>query len=143
MLQATDVWSTDNAQPAHLINLAMGPGDGRLPQESTVNNMSMMLLRHFSLLIQGNVCRESRHAKSNICLLGCAHNVIICLVQENKQFQPDNNHPQPQLIAEAIAAFEYSNQCQQSGAWDAVFHYNTSNFLCWKNTKLLQNSHPS
>ena len=137
-LDAAHMLSIDNAQMVHLINLAMHPGPpaNENPLESTVDDLSMILLRKLHLLsnvkiacsrqeIPLLICGESRRANPNICLRDRSHNDIILLIQENKRFQvqPAPIHPHAQIIAEAIAAFQYNNHWQQHGAFNAIFHY--------------------
>ncbi|KAN0134392.1 hypothetical protein V8E53_007890 [Lactarius tabidus] len=123
-LQATDMWSIGNSQIVQLINLAMDPDNPAHtpPQESTVDDLGMILLRELNLLtttlvtcsrqdVPLIICGESRHAKSKVCLQDHSHNDTIHLVQENKQFQP-TDEAQAQLMAEAIAAFQYNNLWQ-------------------------------
>jgi hypothetical protein len=53
------------------------------------------------------MCGSRVHAKTDVCII--SRNLeFILLVQEDKRYQEDTN-PEMQLIAEAIAAFQYNN----------------------------------
>ena len=54
------------------------------------------------------ICMERRSAITDVCLLN-AGNEITLVVQEHKWHIDGTNEPEPQLIAEAIAAFAYNN----------------------------------
>lgn len=57
------------------------------------------------------ICGEDRHAKTDICMINISENGSILLVQENKTLgdaEPVN--AQPQLVAEAVAAFTLNNR---------------------------------
>ena len=61
------------------------------------------------------ICGEWRHAKTDVCVIDRNQNSIILLVQEDKQYM-DAGDPIPQLVAEAIAAFQQNKHTrQQSG----------------------------
>lgn len=51
-------------------------------------------------------CGQSRHATTDICLTDMAE--VLLVVQEDKRHM-DANDPEPQLIAQAIATFQYNN----------------------------------
>jgi hypothetical protein len=52
------------------------------------------------------VCGEARSTQADICLLN--EDEVVLLVQEDKRFMSDAD-PEPQLVAEAIAAFQCNN----------------------------------
>lgn len=52
------------------------------------------------------ICGQSRHATSDVCLMDMSQ--ILLVVQEDKRHM-DDVEPEPQLIAEAIAAFQFNN----------------------------------
>ncbi|KAI0293288.1 hypothetical protein B0F90DRAFT_1763729 [Multifurca ochricompacta] len=56
------------------------------------------------------ICGEARHAKMDVCIID--QNEILLVVQEDKRHL-DSSDPEPQLIAEAIAAFAANNQTRQ------------------------------
>ncbi|KAH8993687.1 hypothetical protein EDB92DRAFT_1852753 [Lactarius akahatsu] len=53
------------------------------------------------------MCGGNTHAKTDACVVNL-HTEIFLLVQEDKRFQSEVN-PEPQLIAEAIASFQFNN----------------------------------
>ena len=53
------------------------------------------------------MCGAQTHAKSDICVVDRNHGIFL-LVQEDKSHLEEAD-PEPQLIAEAIAAFQYNN----------------------------------
>src|ERR1700744_2511801 len=56
------------------------------------------------------VCGEARHARADVCIVDHSSNILL-LAQEDKQHGlPDGTDPEPQLIAEAIAAFYNINK---------------------------------
>jgi len=52
------------------------------------------------------ICGESRDATADVCIMDMSE--ILMVVQEDKRHM-DAGEPQPQLIAEAIAAFQFNN----------------------------------
>jgi hypothetical protein len=88
------------------------------PEESAVDNFSYELLKILKfkkagqlIRIRKNIrlfmCGKYTHAKTDVCIIG--ENEIFLLVQENK-FHIRFSDPEPQIIAEAIAAFQYNNE---------------------------------
>ena len=53
------------------------------------------------------MCGAQTHAKSDVCVVDRNHGIFL-LVQEDKSHLEEAD-PEPQLIAEAIAAFQYNN----------------------------------
>ncbi|KAF8335811.1 uncharacterized protein EI90DRAFT_3047201, partial [Cantharellus anzutake] len=53
------------------------------------------------------ICGEQRHAKTGVCIIDSDDDILL-LVQEDKRHK-DRKNPEPQLIAEAIAAFQTNN----------------------------------
>ncbi|KAF8343594.1 hypothetical protein F5887DRAFT_1283444 [Amanita rubescens] len=102
----------------HMMDLAMSPAP---EEESAVDDFAVLLLRALGYTTRGRVlrtrkdipliiCGEARHAKTDVCIID--QNEILLLVQEDKQHL-DSSDPEPQLIAEAIAAFAANNQTRQ------------------------------
>jgi hypothetical protein len=90
-------------------------------EESAVDDFAFLLLRALNYNARGRVlrtrkdiplvvCGENRHAKTDVCVVD--QNEILLLVQEDKRHM-DNSDPEPQLIAEAIAAFAANNRTRQ------------------------------
>jgi hypothetical protein len=52
------------------------------------------------------ICGEERHAKTDVCIVDSDD--ILLLIQEDKRHK-ESKDPEPQLIAEAIAAFQTNN----------------------------------
>jgi hypothetical protein len=101
-----------------MMDLAMCPAPA---EESAVDDFAVMLLRALGYNGRGRVlrtrkdlpliiCGENRHAKTDVCIID--QNEILLLVQEDKRHMY-NADPEPQLIAEAIAAFAVNNQTRQ------------------------------
>jgi len=59
-----------------------------------------------------HVCGEARSARADICLL--SREEVVLLVQEDKRFRSEAD-PEPQLIAEAIAAFQRNRAKRERG----------------------------
>ena len=90
-------------------------------EESAVDDFAFLLLRALGYNARGRVlrtrkdiplviCGENRHATTDICIVD--QNEILLLVQEDKRHM-DNSNPEPQLIAEAIAAFAANNEIRR------------------------------
>ena len=101
------------------MDLAMSPAPA---EESAVDDFAILLLRALGYTGRGRVfrsrkdiplviCGENSHAKTDVCIVD--DNEILLLVQEDKRHM-ENSDPEPQLIAEAIAAFAANNQIRQS-----------------------------
>ena len=58
-----------------------------------------------------DMCRGRTSAKANVCVVG-RHGWIFLVVQEDKRHL-NPAAPEPQLIADAIATFQYRNACLQ------------------------------
>ena len=100
------------------MDLAMTPAPA---EESAVDDFAVLLLRALGYTGRGRVlrtrkdlplviCGETRHAKTDVCLID--DNEILLLVQEDKRHM-EGSDPEPQLIAEAIAAFSANNRTRQ------------------------------
>jgi hypothetical protein len=85
--------------------------------ESVVDDLAMALFRMIGYVsrvwtarsrmpIRLTVCGETRSAQTDLCLLDDQY--VVLLVQEDKRYLSDVP-PEPQLIAEAIAAFQQNN----------------------------------
>ncbi|KAF8800118.1 hypothetical protein BYT27DRAFT_7149116 [Phlegmacium glaucopus] len=101
-------------QLLHYLDLAMNPGMG---QESAVDNFAAELLRgleydnkdriiFIQLALPFVICGENSIAQTNLCIMD--NNEILLLLQEDKRLSSMEN-PEPQLIAEVIAAFARNN----------------------------------
>ncbi|KAK7059326.1 hypothetical protein R3P38DRAFT_2679091 [Favolaschia claudopus] len=86
-------------------------------EESAVDDFAFLLLQALGYLPIGRVvrtrkdlplviCGEQRHAQTDVCIVDAAS--ILLLVQEDKK-QADGGDPIPQLVAEAIGAFQSNN----------------------------------
>lgn len=127
--EATEMAKDLNAHLVNLLDIAMKPDSS---EESAAVDFAVMLFlqlgyaqRHrvsrtrksIPLLICGEWC----HAKSDVCLVDVTQRDILLLVQEDKRYQPDEEHePLPQLIAGAIAAFEYNNRIRKTAGLDPL-----------------------
>ena len=100
------------------MDLAMSPAPA---EESAVDDFAVLLLRALGYSTRGRVsrtrkdiplviCGENRYTKTDVCIID--QNQILLLVQEDKRHM-DNSDPEPQLIAEAIAAFAENNRTRQ------------------------------
>jgi hypothetical protein len=121
LLTATDPEDSPNDDVyefLRLMDLAMNLNPG---EESAVDDFAAKLLRtlHYSPMgkvirarkdIPLVICGENRHAKTDVCILD--KNEIILLVQEDKRHM-EWKDPEPQLVAEAIAAFAENNRIRK------------------------------
>jgi hypothetical protein len=101
------------------MDLAMSPA---LAEESAVDDFAVLLFRALGYTRRGRafrtrkdiplvICGENRHAKTNVCIVD--DNDFLLLVQEDKRHLENSDDPEPQLIAEAIAAFCANNKIRQ------------------------------
>ncbi|ORX50920.1 hypothetical protein DM01DRAFT_1337522 [Hesseltinella vesiculosa] len=89
--------------------------------ENTVNNLVEELLRMLKFRGQRRIiltcqrlpltmCGTSTTAETDVCVQN--NDNILLLVQEDKAYR-NSNDPEPQLVAEAIAAFQHNNRTRQ------------------------------
>ncbi|EIW58081.1 uncharacterized protein TRAVEDRAFT_126570 [Trametes versicolor FP-101664 SS1] len=122
--------SDRNAELINLLDLAMAPAAA---EESAVGDFAVELLKCLGYVKRHRVartrkhtpffiCGEWRHAKTDVCLVDRQQHDILFLVQEDKRFPLDSNpcDPGPQLIAEAIAAFEHNNLLRTTAGLPAL-----------------------
>ncbi|KAN0139599.1 hypothetical protein V8E53_002628 [Lactarius tabidus] len=118
-LEATPSENTpDNIEGLfHAMHLATSPPR----EESAVDDFASTLLRSMGYVSRGRVIRERKdlhllvcgdikRAQTDVCIMD--QNQMLLLVQEDKRYLDDTN-PEPQLIAEAIAAFNENNRIRQ------------------------------
>ncbi|KZT66101.1 hypothetical protein DAEQUDRAFT_696054, partial [Daedalea quercina L-15889] len=120
VLTAPDAAATQNDDPYSLLrtmDLAMAVAPG---EESAVDDFAVQLFRilRYTGRAVGKVartrkdlafwvCGQQRHARTDVCIMDASN--IILVVQEDKRHL-DGSDPEPQLIAEAIAAFYNNNE---------------------------------
>ncbi|KAK2463783.1 hypothetical protein APHAL10511_004181 [Amanita phalloides] len=91
-------------------------------EESAVDDFAVLLLRALGYTRRGRhfrtrkdiplvICGEKRHAKTDVCIID-DHGILL-LVQEDKRHM-ENDDPEAQLIAEAIAAFAANNEVRRN-----------------------------
>lgn len=108
------VQNEDVFVPLRLLEHARGAAG---VHESAVDDFAMALFRVVGYVSQAwvarsrmpiplTICGETRSAQADVCLLN--DRCIILLVQEDKRYLSDAP-PEPQLIAEAVAAFQQNN----------------------------------
>jgi len=112
--QADEMTSIENYRFISLMNFAMD----RVPnEESKVAQFTEKLLAALeyeslakTVVLQQQmplfICGESRHATADICIMDMSE--ILLIGQEDKRHM-DGGDPDPQLIAEAVAAFQFNN----------------------------------
>ena len=130
-LEAKDMSSTPNATLVHLLDRAMVPASDE--EESAVRDFAFQL---FDLLgysggniitrtrksIPHLICGEWRVTITDVCLIDSLQDDdIILFVHEDKRFRSEGlPDPRPQLIGEAIAAFQYDNNRRLEAGEPAV-----------------------
>jgi hypothetical protein len=94
-------------------------------QESLINDFSRETLRLLGFEERGlalstryiiplTICGDSRRtAQTDVCLLDRRSMIILLVLQEDKTIF-DSTRPEPQVIAEAIAAYQYNNEKRQT-----------------------------
>ncbi|KAH9911665.1 uncharacterized protein B0H18DRAFT_1128270 [Fomitopsis serialis] len=120
---AQDMYFDRNAELINLLDLAMSSMSA---EDSAVDDFAVELLKHLGYVkrhriartrkdIPFYVCGEWTHAETDVCLLDRQQNDILLLVQEDERSQPEHpRDPGPQLVAKAIAAFDYNNSLRQA-----------------------------
>ncbi|KIM72895.1 hypothetical protein PILCRDRAFT_829497 [Piloderma croceum F 1598] len=116
-LTADEMVDDDSYQVVRYMDLAMDPVPG---EESAVDDFAMQLLRMMGYASRALgrdlrsrkdiplfICGEWRHAKTDVCVMD--RNGYLLLVQEDKRHL-ETVDPEPQLIAEAIAAVQSNNR---------------------------------
>jgi hypothetical protein len=116
-LTADEMENEDSYQVVRYMDLAMDPIPG---EESAVDDFAMQLLRTMGYAgraigrdlrsrknIPFLICGEWKHAKTDVCVMDRSE--ILLLVQEDKRHMEPGD-PNPQLIAEAIAAVQSNNR---------------------------------
>jgi len=110
----TTVQDVETRKLIHFLDLAMTPKVG---QESAVDQFAYELLKRLRYDSEDKIiiirrafpfviCGETRQAQTDLCIVD--DNEVVLLVQEDKRLS-SNKDPEPQLIAEAIAAFNNNN----------------------------------
>ena len=97
---------------------------GDPPQESRVDTFASKLLLELGyasndsnrdILVHEDlslvICGETRKAKTDVCIRKTDGEEVYLLVQENKRYQ-EQKDARPQLVAEAIAAFQENNSAR-------------------------------
>jgi len=119
-LEADDMLHDSNAELINLLDLAM-----RFSEEPAVNDFAIELFKRLGYVKRNRVARtqkdisffnsgEWRYTKADICLLDLLQDDILLVVQEDKRsLSEDLRDPRPQLIAEAIAAFDRNHHLQR------------------------------
>ncbi|KAK0466984.1 uncharacterized protein EV420DRAFT_1260734, partial [Desarmillaria tabescens] len=113
-LAATDMVDDNNYKLLRYMDFAMDPVPA---QESAVDGFVVFLLSLLGYVPREKmarartdipllICGESRHATTDVCIVYADDNLL--LVQEDKRHKEPKD-PEPQLIAEAIAAFQSNN----------------------------------
>ncbi|KAF8581583.1 hypothetical protein K439DRAFT_216445 [Ramaria rubella] len=126
-LTADEMENEDSYQVVRYMDLAMDLVPG---EESAVDDFAMQLLRMMGYAgravrrdlrsrkdIPLFMCGEWVHAKTDICVVD--GNEILLLVQEDKRHKEPRD-PQPQLIAEAIAAVQSNNRVRKDLGLEAL-----------------------
>lgn len=112
--KAEEMTSVENYRVISLMDLAMN----RVPnEESKVAQFTEKLLTALeyesltkSVVLQQQIplfiCGQSRHATTDVCIMDTSEILLVC--QEDKRHM-DGGDPYPQLIVEAVAAFQFNN----------------------------------
>lgn len=114
-LNADDMTNDSNYKFVRYMDLAMDPAPG---DESAVVDFAVYLLTLLGYVprmmltrtradIPLTICGEQCHAKTDVCVVDKDENILL-LVQEDKRHKYRKD-PEPQLVAQAIAAFQTIN----------------------------------
>lgn len=111
----------EHAQLLTYLDLAMIPDTG----ETAVDDFAVKLFNILGYARRHRVartrvdlplfiCGETRHVKTDVCIVDRSQNNILLLVQEDKRLMKlEPFHAQAQLVAEAVAAFNENNAQRQ------------------------------
>lgn len=113
-VEAEDMADERNYTLLRYMDLAMNPVPA---QESAVDDFAIELLKTLGYARRPRVvrsrvdiplfiCGEQHHAKTDVCIVDTDE--ILLLIQEDKRHLEEKD-PEPQLIVEAIAAFQANN----------------------------------
>jgi hypothetical protein len=113
-VEADDMENDYNYKLLRYMDLAMDPVPAA---ESAVDDFAVHLLTLLGYVPRTRmtrtrtdipllICGEQRHAKTDVCIVDSDD--ILLLVQEDKRHK-ESKDPEPQLMAEAIAAFQTNN----------------------------------
>ncbi|KAG1876418.1 hypothetical protein DFJ58DRAFT_865341 [Suillus subalutaceus] len=115
-----DVADDDVSELLRTMEFAMSPAPA---EESAVDDFTVLLLRALGYTKKRRVprtrkvnpfvvCSEDRHAETDVCIID-ENGILLLVMQEDKCHIDSSYDPEPQLIAEAIAAFAANNQTRQ------------------------------
>ena len=124
---ADDTVTEENYRLLTQMELAMVPDEA---EESAVDDFAVALFHALGYThrpravrtrkeIRLLICGEYKHAKPDVCIIDRSRDDIILLTQEDKRFGGDPN-PSPQLVAEAIAAFQSNNARRLASGLDPL-----------------------
>jgi hypothetical protein len=110
-----------------LMEEAMAPHPG---EESAVDDFAVHLLRLLGYHRPNRyirtrkdiplfMCSSDTHAKTDVCVTDRTSGILL-LVQEDKRYMEESKDAEPQLIAEAIAAFQFRNRRRAAGGQPPV-----------------------
>jgi|SRR5882724_1036751 len=102
----------------------------RSPQESTVDTFAEKLLNAMDYdtgdrlvctrrILPLVICGHNSRAQTDICVLKDKTSPLLLMVQEDKRLETAKD-PEPQVIAEAIAAFQENNKARSDLGLDSV-----------------------
>ncbi|KAG1881176.1 hypothetical protein F4604DRAFT_467396 [Suillus subluteus] len=116
-----DVADNNVSELLRTMEFAMSPAPA---EESAVDDFTVLLLRALGYtkrrrvprtrkVIPFVVCSEDRQAETDVCIID-ENGILLLVMQEDKRHMDSSyGDPEPQLIAEAIAAFAANNQTRQ------------------------------
>ena len=124
--EAVGMANDDNAMLIDLLDAAMVPpfGNTRLG-ESAVIDFTVQLLRHLGGYVgRGRYARTGRHltlpiygeiknADIDLCIVDSSNDHIVLLIQEDKPSYGSISDAEAKLVANAMAAFVYNNECRK------------------------------
>ncbi|KAF8546111.1 hypothetical protein OG21DRAFT_1502060 [Imleria badia] len=124
--EADGMLDDGHARLIDLLDIAMVPPINAT-EESAVDDFAVELFRLLGYVGRRRyartrkdlplpICGETRHAKTDVCIIDRLRNHILLLVQENKRYGANASFgdTEAQLIAEAVAAFVYNNEVRRA-----------------------------
>jgi hypothetical protein len=124
--EADDLMGSKHAGLVDLLDVAMLP-PVNASEESAVVDFAVELFRLVGYVggrrcartrmdLPLPICGETKHAKTDVCIINYFRNQILLVVQEDKHYAVLGgtfSDTEAQLIAEAIAAFVYNNEMRR------------------------------
>ncbi|KAF8336765.1 hypothetical protein F5887DRAFT_1138275 [Amanita rubescens] len=122
--EAVDMKNNDNVMLIELLDAAMAPSS----EESAVIDFSAQLFRYLGGYIGGRryprtrkhlalpISGHTQKAMIDLCIIDGSSDHIVLIVEDHKRSDGSISDAEAKLVAKAIAAFEYNNECRKASS---------------------------